>query len=97
MLLPILGIALIGAGFSSGRKKLLGISLACLMISGLLFLAACGGGNSRRRWRRYWGHSRRNLYDLDLGIGWSRLERDQSYINRAIGIEFSEGLGLVVL
>ncbi len=46
MLLPILGIAVIGAGFSSGPKKLVGTSLACLMISGLLFLAACGGGNS---------------------------------------------------
>jgi hypothetical protein len=46
MLLPILGIAVIGAGFSSRPKKLVGTSLACLMISGLLFLAACGGGNS---------------------------------------------------
>jgi len=30
----------------SRRKKLLGILLASLMISGLPFLASCGGGNS---------------------------------------------------
>jgi FG-GAP-like repeat/Abnormal spindle-like microcephaly-assoc'd, ASPM-SPD-2-Hydin len=46
MLLPILGIAVIGAGFDSGPKKPVRTSLACLMISGLLFLAACGGGSS---------------------------------------------------
>jgi FG-GAP-like repeat/Abnormal spindle-like microcephaly-assoc'd, ASPM-SPD-2-Hydin len=46
MLLPILGIAVIGAGFSSRPKKPVRTSLACLMISGLLFLAACGGGSS---------------------------------------------------
>jgi hypothetical protein len=46
MLLPILGIAVIGAGFGSGPKKPVRTSLACLMISVLLFLAACGGGNS---------------------------------------------------
>jgi hypothetical protein len=46
MLLPILGIAVIGTGFSSRPKKLVGTSLACLMISGLVFLAACGGGGS---------------------------------------------------
>jgi len=46
MLLPILGIAVIGAGFGSRPKKLVRTSLACLMISGLLFLAACGGGSS---------------------------------------------------
>jgi hypothetical protein len=45
VLLPILGMTLIGTGLSSRRKKLLGISLAGLMISGVLFLAACGGGN----------------------------------------------------
>ena len=46
MLLPILGIAVLGTRFNSSRKNLLRTSLACLMISGLLFLAACGGGNS---------------------------------------------------
>jgi hypothetical protein len=46
MLLPILGIVVIGAGFNSRPKKPVGTSLACLMISGLLFLAACGGGSS---------------------------------------------------
>jgi hypothetical protein len=45
MCLPILGMALIGPGFRSRKKMLLPISLLCLMISGLLFLAACGGGN----------------------------------------------------
>jgi len=43
MLLPILGVALLGSGFRSRKNKLLGI---CLAISGLLFLGACGGGNS---------------------------------------------------
>jgi hypothetical protein len=46
MLLPILGIAVMGAGFTSRKKRLLGVLLAWLMISGLLFLAACGGGSS---------------------------------------------------
>jgi hypothetical protein len=36
----------IGTGFNSRPKKPVGTSLACLMISGLLFLAACGGGGS---------------------------------------------------
>jgi hypothetical protein len=45
MWLPILGLALMGSGFGSRKKKVLGIVLACLMISGLLFLVACGGGN----------------------------------------------------
>jgi hypothetical protein len=45
MCLPILGMVLMGPGFRSRKKKLLPISLLCLMISGLLFLAACGGGN----------------------------------------------------
>jgi hypothetical protein len=46
MLLPILSIALLGRGFRSSQTKLLGMVVICLMISGLLFLAACGGGNS---------------------------------------------------
>jgi FG-GAP-like repeat/FG-GAP repeat len=46
--LPIGGLALIGAAVSSGsrRRKLLGMLLVCLMLSGVLFLAACGGGGS---------------------------------------------------
>jgi trimeric autotransporter adhesin len=46
MLLPISGLTLMGAGFGSRKNKLLGIVLACLMITGLLFQAACGGGGS---------------------------------------------------
>jgi len=46
LLLPIFGVALMGAGFISRKKKLLGIVLVSLMFLGLLFLAACGGGNS---------------------------------------------------
>jgi hypothetical protein len=48
--LPIGGVALIGAGFSSTsrRKKLLGMLLICLMLSALLFLAACGGSSNAR-------------------------------------------------
>jgi hypothetical protein len=44
--LSIGGLALLGAGFISGWKKLFGLLLACLMLSGLIFLAACGGGSS---------------------------------------------------
>jgi hypothetical protein len=46
MLLPIGGITLLGAGFTSRRKKLLGMLLICLVISGLGFMVACGGGSS---------------------------------------------------
>src|SRR5262249_18820660 len=46
MLLPIGGLALLGAGFTSRKKRLLGIALVCLLCSGLIFLAACGGGSS---------------------------------------------------
>ena len=46
MWLPIGGLALLGTGAKWNRKKLLGLVLACLMISGLVFLAACGGGSS---------------------------------------------------
>jgi hypothetical protein len=46
MLLPIFGMALMGAELTSRKKKLLGMALASLMILGPLFLAACGGGNS---------------------------------------------------
>jgi hypothetical protein len=44
--LPIGGLALLGAGFISGRKKLFVLLLTFLMLSGLIFLAACGGGSS---------------------------------------------------
>ena len=46
MLLPILGMALLGRGLGTGRGKRLGILMVGLMIPGLLFLTACGGGNS---------------------------------------------------
>jgi hypothetical protein len=47
--LPICGLALIGAGVSRGsrKKKLLGMLPLGLMLSGLIFLAACGGGGSQ--------------------------------------------------
>jgi hypothetical protein len=47
--LPICGLALIGAGFSPGsrKKKLLGMLLLGLMLSGLIFPAGCGGGGSQ--------------------------------------------------
>ena len=44
--LPIGGLALLGTGSRWNRKKLLGLALVCLMISGLIFMAACGGGSS---------------------------------------------------
>jgi hypothetical protein len=44
--LPIGGMALIGAGVSSrAHGKWLLILVFCVMLSGLIFLAACGGGN----------------------------------------------------
>jgi hypothetical protein len=46
MWLPISGLALLGTGCTSGRRKLLGLFLVCLMLSGLIFMAACGGGSS---------------------------------------------------
>jgi hypothetical protein len=46
MCLPVGGLALLGAGFTSGWKKLFSLLLACLMLSGLIFLAACGGSSS---------------------------------------------------
>jgi hypothetical protein len=45
-LLPLGGLTLLGAGFSSRRKKVLGLLLIFLVISGLVFLGACGGGSS---------------------------------------------------
>jgi hypothetical protein len=47
MLLPVIGITLMGANFHSSRKKkLVGLLVMLLLISSLLFLAACGGGTS---------------------------------------------------
>jgi len=47
LLLPIGGITLLGAGFSSRRKMLVGMLLVCMMIAGFIFMAACGGGSSK--------------------------------------------------
>ncbi len=50
-LLPISGLALIGAGLGtrdsrgSRKRKLLGLMLLCIMFSGLIVLPACGGGS----------------------------------------------------
>ena len=46
MWLPIGGLALLGQGFGSRRKKFLAVLLVFLMLSGLIFMAACGGGSS---------------------------------------------------
>jgi hypothetical protein len=46
MLLPLCGLTLLGAGFRSRSRKPLGWLLVCLMLSGLAWLAACGGGSS---------------------------------------------------
>lgn len=46
MLLPIGGMTLLGAGFTSRRKKLVAVMLLCLAITGIVFMVACGGGSS---------------------------------------------------
>jgi hypothetical protein len=46
LLLPIGGMTLLGVGFGSRRKKVLGLLLVFLMASGLLFLASCSSGSS---------------------------------------------------
>lgn len=46
MFLPIGGIALLGAGSSSRRKRLFGFLLLGVILLGLLMLPACGGGNN---------------------------------------------------
>lgn len=46
--LPIGGMAFLGAGFgaTSRKKKLLGFLLLCVVLSGFMFLVACGTGGS---------------------------------------------------
>jgi hypothetical protein len=46
MWLPIGGLALLGAGFSSRKRRLLCFVFGCLMFSGLIFMPACGGSSS---------------------------------------------------
>jgi IPT/TIG domain-containing protein len=46
MLLPIGGLALLGTGFTSRKKKLCGFLLGCLLFSTLIILPACGGSGS---------------------------------------------------
>jgi hypothetical protein len=46
MLLPLCGLTLLGAGFRSRSRKPLDWLLVCLMLSGLVWLAACSGGSS---------------------------------------------------
>ena len=44
--LPISGLALIGTGFTSRKKKLWAFLFGCLLFSGLILLSACGGSSS---------------------------------------------------
>ena len=46
MWLPIGVLALIGAGFTSHKKKILCFLFGCSLFSGLIMLGACGGGSS---------------------------------------------------
>ncbi len=46
MLLPIGGLALLGTGISSRKKKLWGFLLGCILFSTLIILPACGGNSS---------------------------------------------------
>ena len=46
MLLPFCGVTLLGATFTSRRRKLLGLLSICVLTVGLVFLTACGGGSS---------------------------------------------------
>lgn len=47
-LLPLCGLTLLGASFRSRSRKLLGWLLVCLMLSGIVWLGACGSGSSPR-------------------------------------------------
>jgi len=46
MLLPLCGLTLLGGKFRSRSRKPLGWLMLCLMLSGLVWLAACSGGMS---------------------------------------------------
>ena len=46
LLLPIGGITLLGAGFSSRRKMIVGMLLVCMVITGFVFMTACSSGSS---------------------------------------------------
>jgi hypothetical protein len=46
MWLPVGGLLVLGAGLTSRRQKFLCFLLECVLFSGLIFLAACGGGSS---------------------------------------------------
>jgi hypothetical protein len=43
---PLGVLALLGTGFTSRKRKLMGLLLFCLVFSSLLFLASCSGGSS---------------------------------------------------
>jgi hypothetical protein len=45
LLLPIGGMTLLGAGFSSRRKMLVGILLVCMLIAGFIFMTACSSSS----------------------------------------------------
>ncbi len=46
MWLPIGGLALLGTGFTSRKKRFWSFLLGCALFSGLIFLVACGGSSS---------------------------------------------------
>jgi hypothetical protein len=48
MVFPIFGLALVEMCFRSGgtRKRLLSLTICCLLFGGLVFQAACGGGST---------------------------------------------------
>lgn len=46
MLLPIAGLALLGTGLTSRKKRLFGFLLGCVLFSTLIILPACGGSSS---------------------------------------------------
>lgn len=46
LLLPVLGIAVIGSGVGPRRKKLLGLLLVGIVLMGLVTLPACGSGSN---------------------------------------------------
>jgi len=46
LFIPLFGIALVGAGVSPKRRRLFGLVLLGLMLTGLLILPACGGSST---------------------------------------------------